>query len=864
MKAGILSFFEQFFLGERFQEANAIPKKLAQQLFSIPRLTNLLPYVAWMPVEQLFVLDRGGFVGNDDGDDDDLTLGFALETMPQTGANDEMERILVAMFLAAPPGSGIQVTLYGSPHILPTLKRQANMMVEDEGKEPGEKRNKKVFRAITRRRIDYYLKGAGTSIFNHTDYLLRDYRCVISVSLPLSPKKPGDVEKAVQVRESMVATLRSAYLPSKTWNAEDLINFVADFFDHDRIFNQNKYEPIKYDDTLLIRQQVSNPEIASTLADNAIRFVQADGRETVLQSFYVRQYPKYYRLAAMSTLIGDLFQQALSIPCPFVITMGAIIQDYESARSKAQLKAARATQLSGSMMAYFDSSIKDRKHDWDMVLRAFDNGRSVVQMYHQVLLVSDKQHAAKAEYAVRGVWRPRGFDLAKDVYLQHQGLTAALPCTLTPAFQKDLFTFGKTGTKTADNAVMTSPFLAEWKGTTNPVITLFGRRGQIMGFDLFDNTGGNYNFAVAALSGSGKSVFVNELTFRYLGTGAKVWIIDVGRSYENICSIIGGEYIVFGDPQKDKTICINPFSMVIDINNDMEMLLPLIAQMASPRSELSNFEYAALSSAIKKVWDAKGNKATITDIYNYLLTSQTDSAMSSHYAELQKLAVALEPYTAFGVYAPYFEGEANIEFYKNFIVLELEELKSKKDLQTIVMQLIMYKITQEMYLDRSRKKLVIIDEAWDLMGGGASAAFIESGYRRARKYGGSFGTITQSVEDYYKNEATKACIQNADWLFLLRQKPESIDRLGQEGKLSVDEFSKRLLASVSTEHGMYSEIYVHSPMGSGIGRLLLDPFSMLMYSTRAEDYQAINELKRRGYSTVDAINEILKARGITH
>lgn len=102
----------------------------------------------------------------------------------------------------------------------------------------------------------------------------------------------------------------------------------------------------------------------------------------------------------------------------------------------------------------------------------------------------------------------------------------------------------------------------------------------------------------------------------------------------------------------------------------------------------------------------------------------------------------------------------------------------------MVMQLMMYRITQEMYLDRSKRKLVIIDEAWDLMGSGSSANFIEAGYQRARKYGGAFGTITQSVDDYYKNEATRAAITNADWLFLLRQKPESIDRLGKRGQAS--------------------------------------------------------------------------------
>jgi conjugal transfer ATP-binding protein TraC len=405
---------------------------------------------------------------------------------------------------------------------------------------------------------------------------------------------------------------------------------------------------------------------------------------------------------------------------------------------------------------------------------------------------------------------------------------------------------------------MMSPLIAEWKGTPTPVMTLFGRRGQVLGFDLFDNTGGNFNFAVAALSGSGKSVFVNEMTYRYLGAGAKVWIIDVGRSYKNLCDLLDGEFIEFSDERRN-TLCLNPFSMIIDINADMEMVLPLLAQMASPREPLDNYSYTALGSAIKRVWDAKGRTATITDIYTLLQTGRLSSE-GEYERDLSRLATALEPYTRHGVYASYFEGDANIAFDRDLVVLELEELKAKKDLQSVVMQLIMYRITQEMYRDRSRRKLVIIDESWDLMGSGASGSFIEAGYRRARKYGGAFGTITQSVDDYYKNEATRAAINNADWLFLLRQKPENIERLGTEGKLVLDEWLKRQLASVSTEHGHFSEIYIHSPVGSGLGRLLLDPFSMLVYSTRAEDFQAIKRLREQGLSVSEAVERLVIER----
>lgn len=856
----VLEAVKTIFLGERHAPADIVQRSLLQQISSIPRLTSILPYLGWLKDEELFALDTGGF-----SKDDDCYLSFAIEVTPQTGASDDMEKVLASLFMSMPSNTGIQVTLYASPHVMPKLVQQANLLPIDEGNDPfmpgwSDKRNKNIYRVVARERINFYSKGIPTSLFSHESYLLRDFRAVISVTLPLSPEKPGEVDEALRIRESVHATLRSAHLPGYNWKPDDLLNFAKDFFDHERVLGKPRIDKVEYDETKTLRQQLSNPEIASAVADSFIKFRKAGGEETALQCFSVRQYPRYYRLAHMSSLIGDYFQMALSIPCPFLITMGAQIIDYESARTKASMKAARATQQAGSKMASLQPELQDKKRDWDTMLQAFENGRNAIKMYHQIVLISKADEASKCEHSIRAVWRARGFDLAKDIYLQHQALVASLPCTLTPALQADLGAFGRISTKNSDNAVMTSPLLGEWKGTKTPVMTLFGRRGQILGYDLFDNTGGNYNFAVAALSGSGKSVLVNEMTFRYRGTGAKVWIIDVGRSYRNLCELLDGEFIEFSDERENK-ICLNPFSMVNDINEDMEMLLPLIAQMASPREPLTNYTYSALSGAIKRVWDQHGRGARITHVYELLTSGKLDDHRE-HDSDLTRLALALEPYTRKGIYASYFEGDANIEFHKDLVVLELEELKSKKDLQAVVLQLMMYKITQEMYLDRSRKKLCIIDEAWDLMGNSSSSGFIESGYRRARKYGGSFGTITQSVEDYYKNEATKAAINNADWLFLLRQKPESISRLGTEGKLHIDEWMKRQLTSIRTEHHLYSEIFVNSPMGNGVGRLILDPFTMLLYSTQASDFEAIKTLTAQGLSIADAIRKILTQRGV--
>jgi conjugal transfer ATP-binding protein TraC len=194
------------------------------------------------------------------------------------------------------------------------------------------------------------------------------------------------------------------------------------------------------------------------------------------------------------------------------------------------------------------------------------------------------------------------------------------------------------------------------------------------------------------------------------------------------------------------------------------------------------------------------------------------------------------------------------------VVLELEELKAKKDLQTVVLLITMYRITRAMYFERDRRKIVIIDEAWDLLSGHATAAFIEAGYRRARKYNGSFMSATQGLDDFQSNSAAKAAFANSDWVFLLRQKPESIEKLSDLGKLRSDDSMKRLLQSLHTEHGAYSELYIQSPMGNGVGRLIVDPFSLLLFSSRAEDFNAINAKRATGLCVAEAIEAVLADR----
>ena len=72
----------------------------------------------------------------------------------------------------------------------------------------------------------------------------------------------------------------------------------------------------------------------------------------------------------------------------------------------------------------------------------------------------------------------------------------------------------------------------------------------------------------------------------------------------------------------------------------------------------------------------------------------------------------------------------------------------------------------------------------DSLGGGFSGEFIAHGYRRARKYNGAFVSVTQSLLDFYRaGDLGESVLENSAWMFMLRQKGESVEEIKKGGKL---------------------------------------------------------------------------------
>ena len=74
----------------------------------------------------------------------------------------------------------------------------------------------------------------------------------------------------------------------------------------------------------------------------------------------------------------------------------------------------------------------------------------------------------------------------------------------------------------------------------------------------------------------------------------------------------------------------------------------------------------------------------------------------------------------------------------------------------------------------------------------------------------------------------------------------------------MDPAMERTLRSLHTEQGKYAEIMIKGPKGFAVGRLLLDDFSKVLYSTKAEEFAAVQELVSQGWSLKEALQKMVK------
>ena len=190
-------------------------------------------------------------------------------------------------------------------------------------------------------------------------------------------------------------------------------------------------------------------------------------------------------------------------------------------------------------------------------------------------------------------------------------------------------------------------------------------------------------------------------------------------------------------------------------------------------------------------------------------------------------------------------------------MFELSDLATRVELRGVVLTSIMFIASQVMRrMDRAIPKPLIIDEAWQMLKGGAMADFVETYSRTCRKYGGALITATQSIHDYYKSEGSRAALENSDWFLILQQKGETISDFRNSDRFQMDNMTEALLRSLKRNGTDYSDIFIRGPETECVARLVLDRFSGTLYSSSPHVFAQIEDYVQRGYRMPDAIEAV--------
>jgi conjugal transfer ATP-binding protein TraC len=366
---------------------------------------------------------------------------------------------------------------------------------------------------------------------------------------------------------------------------------------------------------------------------------------------------------------------------------------------------------------------------------------------------------------------------------------------------------------------------------------LYGINMHNSGLVIFDRFSlENGNAVVFAKSGAGKSFTVKLEALRSMMMGTEIFIVDPENEYQRMCEAVGGAYVRLSLSSQTR---INPFDLpqvidteeadnalrsnLITLHGLLRLMMGGAAQQVvnngmSVSNALSPAEEADLDAALIETYAKAGITndplthtqipPTINDLYETLLHMGATGP---------QLAQRLRKYTT-GTFAGIFSQQSNININNPMVVFNIRDLED--ELRPVAMYITLNYIWNKTKSDQKRR-ILIVDEAWQLMKYEDSANFLFSLAKRARKYNLGITTITQDVEDFMGSRMGRAIVANSSMQILLKQSTSAVDVLADVFKLTSEE--RKRLSQFPVGQGLFfaGQNHVHiqvaaSPTETGL------------------------------------------------
>jgi hypothetical protein len=293
----------------------------------------------------------------------------------------------------------------------------------------------------------------------------------------------------------------------------------------------------------------------------------------------------------------------------------------------------------------------------------------------------------------------------------------------------------------------------------------------------------NANGLVLAGSGSGKSFFVKLYAIRQLLMGADILIVDPSQEgeYRDVTKAQRGSWIPISHGSE---AVINVFDLFGGSLRDKLLSLKAISRFLIP--DLSEAQAAMLGECYVEIYRARGitddprtwgyDPPTLGDAYRWLQAKAEESRASKDSESLKTASALLRRFKEFteGTYR-FLDQQSNIPGLDNRLVtFYLGGLDA--ELRPLFSFLVMDYIYKRMQRDEKRKrKVLIMDEVWDLLRNRVASEYILRIVRTCRHHNLGLVLISQLVNDFLRDETGEAVMANTSWKLLLRQEDAAAD-----------------------------------------------------------------------------------------
>lgn len=748
--------------------------------------------------------------------------GFVLEIEPIVGFNESIEKNL-EHFLSEdlPAQTYMQFLLLASHKVGPILDLWTK----------GRRSDSKILTKIAEKRIEFIKAKA----LNDDKLTARNFRIIISVT-----NKEKNPAKLLKFKNILIRKLDSLSLFPREIKPAELLNLACELLKRDDDINQkpqnyNNYEPLN-------KQLLRDGD-----------FFNVTEKEVICDKFSSRNYrisefPIKFSMLGMLNLLGEVSDSRIPLIGRLALsfTIANDLNDGEIA--KIISRGENVKKSSEQSYARDKLSFRREASEWVHILDLIKNGKKLLRYSFNIMLSCKQAFIDEAEANLISLYNLSDFRIKRADKLHLIAMLSILPMQAAYYYGAlNFFKFTRLGISNECLAMI--PLQGEWKGMYSPGMLFFARRGQLFNWNPFkSNQNTNYNVCVMGPTGGGKSVLLQEFVQVMIAQNTKVFVIDIGRSYKNLCLAKDGEFIEF---TREANVSLNPFGtslkeLTLEMKEDLILYSKSIVNSIC-QTNGDALKESIIQKSIAKCLDKYGAETNLTKIAKEL---ENDSS------EGITLSRIMYPYTE-GVYSKFFNAKTNIFFNKDLTVFELDDLKDDEHLLGVILQVVAMQILKQVFLgDRSRPKVIVFEEAWKYLP--IADAMIAGLNRTVRKYYTSVVVCVQGYNDFQSTEHRKAIFQNAAWKIILKQQDDSL-----EGFKANDAFADilPLIRSISFEKGKYSECLIYGTGVTVIGRTVLDPYSLSLYSTTPGDYTALNNLVATGKSIDEAVDILVASKG---